>query len=187
MRAPWVSTSASWGPVASAKWPRWLGANCSSHPCGVSARGDLITPALLIRMCGGPSHSATNLSWELRSVRSSAATCTPSLSGEAVMSATNVAASLKPAHREGHVGAGRRENAGRLDADTRGRGGHDRAFAAEVDAGDDLVGGGLKSEWVVIKVDSLEALERDRREQRSTAAVHEVGGAVTLAHPAAQS
>jgi len=77
----------------------------------------------------------------------------------------HVAASLKAAHREGHVGAGRRENAGRLDADTRGRGGHDRASAADVDAGDDLVGGGLKSEWVVIKVDSLEALERDRRER----------------------
>ena len=36
-RAPAAAASASWRPRASAKWPRWLVANCSSQPSGGAA------------------------------------------------------------------------------------------------------------------------------------------------------
>ena len=63
VRAP--AASAPCSPVASAKWPRWLVANCISQPCGVRISGEAIRPALLTRTlqrsvpgrheCGRPS------------------------------------------------------------------------------------------------------------------------------------
>ena len=51
---PPAAASAACRPVASAKWPRWLVANCSSQPSRCAARAGAITPALLTRTCSGP-------------------------------------------------------------------------------------------------------------------------------------
>ncbi len=51
-------------------------ANCSSQPSGVRASGHAMTPALLTRMCSGPSHAAAKAATEARSARSSGATRT---------------------------------------------------------------------------------------------------------------
>ncbi len=49
-------------------------ANCSSQPSGVRSSGLAITPALLTRMCSGPSHAAVKAATEDWSARSSMAT-----------------------------------------------------------------------------------------------------------------
>ena len=60
----------------------WLVANCSSQPSGERCRaGNAITPALLIRMCSGPSQAAANARTDAWSERSRRPTRTsPSMS-----------------------------------------------------------------------------------------------------------
>jgi hypothetical protein len=58
IRACPAAASAPCSPVASAKWPRWLVANCVSQPAGVRISGAAISPALLTRMCSGPCQPA---------------------------------------------------------------------------------------------------------------------------------
>ncbi len=61
-------------------------ANCISQPSGVRISGDAIRPALLTRMCSGPSQEATNDATDAWSARSSGATRTCLLPVVAVMS-----------------------------------------------------------------------------------------------------
>ena len=61
----------------SAKWPRWLVANCASQPCAVRVSGQAMMAALLIRMCSGaPFQSCAKRCTLVRSARSSRATRT---------------------------------------------------------------------------------------------------------------
>ena len=66
----------SCSPMARAKWPRWLVANCNSQPSAVRHSGVAKMPALLTRMCSGPCHEATKASIESRADRSRGATRT---------------------------------------------------------------------------------------------------------------
>ncbi len=61
-------------PVVSAKCPRWLVANCSSHPSAVRSRSLRTTPALSTSRCSGPCHSSASRAGLDRSARSSSTT-----------------------------------------------------------------------------------------------------------------
>ncbi len=81
-----AAASAGWSRFASAKWPRWLVANCISQPCGVRSSGDAMMPALFTRMCSGPSQAAANPATDAWSARSSRPTRTCLFPVLAVMS-----------------------------------------------------------------------------------------------------
>ena len=61
-------------------------ANCISQPSGVRFSGEAMTPALLTRMCSGPSQAAANDATEARTARSRGATATCLLPVVAMMS-----------------------------------------------------------------------------------------------------
>ena len=63
-----------------------------------------------------------------------------------MMSSAVAAPAVGVADGEGHLGAGAGERPGGLDADAGRAAGDDRALAGQVDAGDDLGGGGLGAE-----------------------------------------
>src|SRR5258708_7079987 len=77
IRASPVAASASRRPNDSAKWPRWLVANCSSQPSSVSSRsGSAITPALLMSTSSGSLQPPTKAAMDARSARSTRPTST---------------------------------------------------------------------------------------------------------------
>ena len=92
-RAPPAAASDGCTPTVSAKWPRWLVANCASQPASLRVRSWIaITPALLIKRCSGSFHPATNAAIELSLVSSSGLTSTFGLP----VSATICAATFAP-------------------------------------------------------------------------------------------
>src|SRR3954451_20195190 len=86
MRAAPAAASSPWSARARRKCPRWLVANCSSHPCGVRCCGVIMTPALLTRMSSGPRQVDAKAATDAGSVTSRAATATSSRPVVAAMS-----------------------------------------------------------------------------------------------------
>src|SRR6185369_11722974 len=123
-RAPPAAASARCKPVASAKWPRWLVANCISQPSAVRASGDERRHRLLI---GQVQRRDPDLG----------------VAGRVDDLGGGTRAGLQVAYGEDHLGPGRCQGSRRLDADAGGAAGHDGALAAQVDAVDHLGGGGL--------------------------------------------
>ena len=140
-RAPPAAARAGCRPVASAKWPRWLVANCDSQPSGVRVSGEAITPALLTRMCSGPSQSAANAATEARSARSRWPTWTLLLPVVAMMSSATRSPSARLRTARVTSAPARGQRAGGLDADAGGAAGDDGPAAGQVDAVDHLGGG----------------------------------------------
>src|ERR1700682_5419982 len=142
IRAFPAAVRASCSPTASAKWPRWLVANCISQPSGVSwSSGSRITPALFTSRCSGPLQRATSAPIE-------AGGCDEELlvAGAGGDIVGNPLASLQVAHREGHLGVGGSQRPGGFDADPGCATCDDRPAAGQVNSGNDLGGGGLRRE-----------------------------------------
>ena len=135
------AASAGQRRFVSAKWPRWLVANCASQPGPTRVSGLAMIAALLMRMstvAAGRRGSARRRPCTLsRSPRSSSSTSTPRC-----RRAPRAARASRAPGRHDDVRAGAGERAGRLEAEPRVAAGDDGQLAGQVDAGDDLGGGG---------------------------------------------
>src|SRR5512140_3802065 len=100
-----------------------------------------MTPALLTRMCSGPSQVAANDATEARTARSRGATATCLLPVVAMMSSAVCSPALVLRTAQGHVRSGTGERPGGLDPDPGGAARHDGPAAGEVNTVDDLTGG----------------------------------------------
>ena len=108
--------------------------------------GEAMTPALLTRMCSGPSQRGDErrdgrLVGEVE--RRDEDLLVAGGRGDVLGGAL---AGLGVADGEGDLGAGAGQRAGGLDADAGRAAGDDGAAAGQVDAGDDLGGGGVGAE-----------------------------------------
>ena len=143
IRAPPAAASASCRPVASAKWPRWLVANCSSQPSGVRCssgerhHAGVVDQDVQRAVPGGDERGDRGLVGEVEAADAD---------GPAVDRRGGALARGGVAHGEGHLGAGAGQRAGGLDADAGRAAGDDRALAGQVDALDDLGGRGVEAE-----------------------------------------
>ncbi len=175
IRATPAAASASCSVNASAKWPRWLVANCSSHPFGC-------------QLTVGQSHHAGVVDQQMeRTAPSRDEGGNRRLVGE--IEATDVEslvpgalgqpsccplAGIGVAHGEGDISASAGQRSCGLDSDSRRAAGDDRALASEIDSLNHLRGG---------RVEAKSGLDEGSRGHASTVRTGRAAGQKTPVDP----